>query len=300
MVEEERVTTVMKALHARYRGVGAALLCILLLAGCTFTPSIEGSARQQFEAFVAHEPLVARVNLDWSTEGDPLEPIKIHQYTLTTAPGAPASELKSLSRELTDWITENVASPRTRILVNLLNGATAIGLSPINKANETRIDIVETALESGSFSQVWLRATWQTSSSVDNGYSGVSLWVSPAATTTPGSALVAADTLLKASGLSDSTTFVVNGDLEDHFYSPRGRALSSVATYTTDALPDGTAECVNALFADPVIAHFSVSLPATTSGNTLVVAEGKILDVQESLARLGCDAILAPVNYESK
>jgi hypothetical protein len=285
----------------------AALLILFvgLTSGCAqLFPKID-NPKDRFEALVADEPLITGIRLDRSSENDPLEPIKTYEYTLTAEPTTTTSSLKELALEATSWVTQALvppksgAAPQTQIHLTLVSGNRSVDLSALDDANDLRIGLVENALATGNSAEAWIQAPWHLDlRNADSGYTGVTLLVSPAAT--PGLAFVSAETLVKASGLTDSFTRVVNTKLHDSTRGTRERSMSNMASSTTTALPDGAAGCTDALFANLDITYFSINLPTTTIGSLLVVPEDKQLDVQNWLVQQGCDKILAPVNYETK
>ncbi|TFC63063.1 hypothetical protein [Cryobacterium sp. TMB1-7] len=210
-----------------------------------------------------------------------------------------SSELRTISRELTDWINENYAQQDTRIHIRLHSGEKSIGLSSVNEANDVRLDLVETAMETGLFAAVSLRAPWQGSElSDDEGYESVNLLVLPRRATTPGSALISADALINAAGFTRSTSTVMMGDLDEYAGASGSTFRSTVRTNSSGPLPEGSEACINALFALTDIYSFNVALPASDFGNDIFVSDEKAPGVQQSLADQGCDQVLAPIGYQ--
>lgn len=267
------------------------------MAGCSPIVAPEYPS-ERFESFLADAPSVQDFVLDSSRTG-PLEPFSVFRYTVATPAGSPASELRALSRDLTEWINENSAPDDTRIHVRLQNGEESVGLSPINEANDARINLVETAMDTGLFASVSLRAPWQGDElSDDDGYTGMNLLVAPSGASTPGSALLAADALLNAGESTGGISTVMTADLDEYSGVIGASSRSSVRTNAVGPVPEEYAVCVDALFALTEVTSFTVAIPASGFGNKVFLADENVLPVQHSLADQHCGQILAPITYQ--
>jgi hypothetical protein len=285
--------------HRTTRTVAAALALFVAWAVTGCSPAVPYvSPSERFEALLAEEPFVQHFVRDRVRAG-PLEPFSAYQYTVTTTADYPSSELQELSRELTDWISENYAPEDTRIHVRLQSGDKSVGLSSNNEANDVRLELVETAMGTGLFAAVSLLAPWQGSElSDDDGNSDLDLLVSPSGDSSPGLALISADVLIKALELPHSTSTVMTADLDEYSGYVGPLSHSTVGTNTAEPLPEEYAVCVDTLFALTGVISFNVAIPATGFGNKLFVSTENEPTAQKLLAEQGCDQILAPISYE--
>jgi hypothetical protein len=285
--------------HRIHRAVATALTFCVAWAVTGCSPVVPyASPSDRFEALLAEEPSIQHFVLDQTRTGF-LEPFSAYEYTVTTAPDFSSRELRELSRDLTDWITENYAPEDTRIHVRLRSGEKSVGLSSVNEDNNVRLELVETTMDTGLFAAVSLRAPWQGSElSDDDGNADLDLLVSPSDDSTPGSALISADALIKAVELPQSTSTVMTADLDEYSGYVGPPSPSTVGTNSAEPLPAEFAVCVNALFALTGVISFNVAIPASGFGNKLFVSTENEPTVQKSLAEQGCDQVLAPITYE--